>query len=390
MARARFHFLSRFLDLETASGLPLLAGAGAALLWANGPWAGTYLPFWQRPRGLPLIEVINTGLMTLFFLLAGLEIRHELRTGALSSLKLAALPALAALGGVLCPAILYVLTVRQGPLLAGWAIPTATDVAFALGALALLGRRIAPALRVLLLALAILDDIAAILIIACAYHGRFELRGLLLALGGILLILVLRRRSLPWALTHALPGLLVWAGLWDAGIQPTLAGVVVGLLTADKPGQRASAARVQASLHPWVAYLIMPLFALANAGLALSGLPSGLWSLTLSPLPGICLGLVLGKPLGIAGAATLGVRLGWCVQPPGVGTRELLLLGCFGGIGFTMALFLATLSLHDGAALAAAKLAILLGSLCAAAAGLVLGWRLPTRPDAFTAAADPR
>ncbi len=368
--------VERYLGVETTGGLVLLIATLLALLWANSPLASLYETFWSMPLGGPfpgeaaptLHFWVNEGLMTVFFLVVGLEIRRELQEGALSDRSVAALPVIAALGGVAVPALLY-LAIAGGSLPRGWAVPTATDIAFAVGALSLLGRGVPRSLRMLLLTLAIVDDIAAILVIAFVYTGGIGWRGMLLALLAVALILVLQRLRVRFAAAYALAGLLLWLGFLDAGVHPTLAGVLLGLLT---PVRRpVHGLRVEDTLHPWVAYGVMPLFALANAGISLAGIAlsggAGLAAL------GIVAGLVLGKPVGILGASALAVRLRWCTLPQDVTARHMLLLGCLGGIGFTMSIFIAGLAFARPAQLAAAKLAVLCASLLAAMTGLAVG-----------------
>jgi Na+:H+ antiporter, NhaA family len=429
-----FRPVERFLQVEAASGIVLLSMALAALIWANSSAAASYEHLWHLRFSIGFGNVslsesmhflINEGLMTIFFLVVGLEIRREIHEGALANLRLAALPLIAALGGVAVPALIYVSLNTAPDLRDGWAVPTATDIAFAVGVLALLGKRVPSSLRVLLLALAIIDDIAAIIIIACFYSSGVQPDGLLIAASGVLLVIVFQSLGVRSALPFVLPGSIVWFGLLQAHVHPTLAGVVLGLVTPVKsalrrdtllamagslltflrerpaqaepngilgPLQRLGsihrellppAVRVQAALHPWVAFGIMPLFALANAGVPLEGLQfSDLFRNSVSL--GVMLGLVVGKPLGITLASLIAIRLGIAALPGGSSKRGLLLVGCLGGIGFTMAIFIAQLAFNDPAMLAQAKLAVLLASAMSAGIGLIIGWwwlALPTRAD---------
>jgi len=395
----------RFISVEAASGIVLLAAAALALAWANSPWAGAYQALWQLPLGFGVAHVlpasdlrfwVNDGLMTVFFLLVGLEIRREMHDGALSDLKVAALPMIAALGGVVLPALLYLL-LNGGPVTRrGWAIPTATDIAFAVGVLSLIGR-VPPALRLLLLTLAIVDDVAAILVIAFFYSNGIAVGGLIIVAAGVLLVLLLQYFSVQAALAYVLPGALVWFGMLRAGVHPTLTGVVLGLLTPatvlfGRAGARAAAVseapveRVQAVLHPYVAFGIMPLFALANAGVSLAGLALRAGA-PLAIVSGVVLGLVLGKPAGIVLASLAAVRLGFCALPAGVHWRHMLLMGLLGGIGFTMSIFISSLAFEDPALLGAAKFAVLAGSGLAATLGLVAGRLQPSSPTASVGAA---
>ena len=399
----------RFISVEAVSGLVLLAATAIALACANSPLSHAYESLWQRRLsfGVPFLPAydlrfwVNDGLMTVFFLLVGLEIRREIHDGTLSDPRVATLPLIAAAGGVLVPALLYLLVtilVGSTPLARrGWAIPTATDIAFAVGVLSLIGR-VPPALRVLLLTLAIADDVAAILIIALCYSGGMVAGQFLLIAAGVALVLLLQALSVQSALAYALPGAVVWIGMLRAGVHPTLTGVLLGLLTpvtavfGRRPHQRPAAragpstadrldapraadppvVRVEAMLHPYVAFGIMPLFAFANAGVSLKGLELGAGA-PLAVGAGIVVGLVLGKPMGIMLAAFAAVRLKIAELPAGVRWRQLLLLGILGGIGFTMSVFIANLAFEDRRLLAAAKFAVLVGSALAATLALMLG-----------------
>jgi NhaA family Na+:H+ antiporter len=376
--------IESFLRVETAGGITLLAATAIALLWANLS-GHTYERFWEATLpadsfGLrfaltdfitaqPVRFWINDALMTVFFLVVGLEIRHEMRYGALSDARIATLPIIAALAGVLAPAALYLL-LNSNPLTrAGWAVPTATDIAFAVGILSLIGKGIPPALRVLLLTLAIIDDIVAIFIIASAYSQGIRLSGLALAAAGVGAVWGMRRLKIRYAAAYVLPGLLLWFGMMRSGIHPTLAGVILGMLA---PATAASNHLLR-RLHPWVAYLVMPLFALANAGVELHGLHFASGTVA----AGIILGLVFGKPLGIVLAATLAVRARICELPEGLRCRHLVLLGCLGGIGFTMSIFIANLAFPTPPLLATAKGAVLVASTLAALLGLMAGKCIP-------------
>jgi Na+:H+ antiporter, NhaA family len=386
----------RFISVEAASGIVLLTAATFALAWANSPWAHAYEALWRLELGfglarwLPAHDLhfwVNDGLMTIFFLLVGLEIRREMHDGALADPNVAALPLIAALGGVVVPAIVYLL-INSGPVTRrGWAIPTATDIAFAVGVLSLIPR-VPPALRLLLLTLAIVDDIAAVLIIALFYSGGIAAVGLLEIAAGVLLVLAMQWLGVRAALAYTVPGAIVWFGMLHAGVHPTLTGVLLGLLTPatvlfgrsrgrlpTRGATEAPVVRVAAVLHPWVAFGIMPLFALANAGVSLAGLGGGAH---LGVGLGIVLGLVLGKPAGILLASYVGVTSKLCVLPQGVRWRQLLLLGVLGGIGFTMAIFIANLAFEDAGRLAAAKFAVLVASGVAATLGVILGRLQPT------------
>ncbi len=426
--------LQRFLAIEAASGIILLFAAGVALAAANSPWAESYAAFWHTPVGVRLgaftfersLEwIVNDGLMVIFFFVVGLEIRRELQYGELSEWRRAALPAIAALGGMLAPAGIYLLLAGSGATHSGWGIPMATDIAFAVGILALLGQRVSAALRVLLLALAVIDDLGAILVIALFYSAGVSLSGLLLAALGCALIIVMQRFGIRSKPLYVAPALIAWAGTYHAGIHPTIAGVVLGLMTpvrawlgpqgfidhvreplaqlagsgnSDSSHRSGSALREVAfasreavspaeswieMLHPWVAYFIMPVFALANAGVSLSG--GGLDADSTSVALGVGLGLLLGKPLGVLASCWLSLRLRVARLPAGVGWRDLSVLGVIAGVGFTMSLFVSQLAFGDGEHLSAAKLGVLSGSAAAALLGLALGHGLLRRASSDAA-----
>jgi NhaA family Na+:H+ antiporter len=391
-ADASGNTLATFASVETAGSVVLFAATVLALLWENSPWFATYEHLWeiQLVHVGVLVDIdvsvhffVNEILMTLFFFVVGLEIRREAHDGALASLKLAALPVAAAAGGVLAPALIYLGISGDTEHVGGWAVPTATDIAFAVGVLALLGKRVPPALRALLLALAIADDVAAIVIIAVVFAGGVSLAGLAIAAAGIAGVVALRKLGVGAEIVYVLPGGLLWIGLLDAGIHPVLAGVILGLLTpmkARRANEPPSAVRIERLLHPWIAFVVMPLFALANAGIRIGGIDLGDPVLR-TLVSAVAIGLVLGKPVGIVTTAWLAVRLGWCALPSGVRLSSVLVIGCLGGIGFTMAIFIATLAFPSADALAAAKLAVLVGSAAAAVLGLLLGAKLLRRPS---------
>lgn len=441
VAERVFSALERFMHIEAVSGIVLLIAAAAALIWANFPAGASYDHFWHTPVtfgfGSYVISQslhfwINDGLMTIFFLVVGLEIRREIYEGALANWRLASLPLIAALGGVIAPAVIFIALNTDPTVRHGWAIPTATDIAFAVGVLALLGRWIPSSIRILLLALAVIDDIAAILIIALFYSEGLNLIGFLIAFAGILTVLGLHHLGIGVAFPYIVPGILVWVGFYEAGIHPSIGGVLLGLMTpvvpfvrrerpaeiiaraldefttrvrsetgADiralvEPAARIKRAqreilppviRVQAALHPYVAFGIMPLFALANAGVALGQLDFAQAN-AYAVLFGVFFGLIIGKPLGIVVASWIAVRTGLCQLPPGANWRGVILIGCLGGIGFTMSIFIATLA-YPGSdvMLNAAKLGVLCGSAAAAIVGLLAGILLVVNPAKRAAAA---
>ncbi len=383
--------LDRFLQLEAASSVLLLGATLVAIAWANSPWAASYDAVWNTPLTLGLgghvvtvsLElVINDALMAVFFFAAGLEIRRELTTGELADVRRAALPVIAAVGGMVAPAAIY-LTLNRGPTSSGWGVPMATDIAFAVGVLALLGRRVPPSMRVFLLALAIIDDIGTILIIAIFYSTGVRLEGLGIAVLGLLAIVCLQRLGAVRTFTYALPSIAVWVGLARAGVHPTVAGVLVGLMVPARPWPQPStdaspAEALERGVHPWVSFVIMPLFALANAGVVLR--TGGLVAAPTLAL-GIGAGLLIGKPLGIIAASAIAVRLGLATLPEALTWRGIVVVGLVAGIGFTMALFMTDLALPPELR-DAAKLTVIVASAIAAIAALAVGRLVLSREPA--------
>jgi len=431
--------VDRFLHVEAASGIVLLVVAVVALLWANSPARHLYEALWHTPFGLRLGPWaferdlhfwVNDGLMTIFFFVVGLEIRREIHRGELSDLRRAALPLAAALGGMAVPALIYAALNHGRASAAGWGVPMATDIAFAVGVLALLGPRVAPALRVLLLALAVIDDVGAIVVIAVFYSSGIAWGGFVVAAAGLAVTVAMQKLGVrsPWA--YVAPGVIAWAGAYAGGVHPTLAGVAMGLLTparawfgAERFHEVADASlrslreqsdasehailpfldaierarreavspveRLQHALHGWVAFLVMPLFALANAGVPLGA--ATLEGDGLRVFAGVVLGLVIGKPVGIVLLSWLASRAGISALPAGVRWGGVGIVGGCAGIGFTMALFVAQLAFPAGPLLETAKLAILCASGIAGAATVALGLatlapRAPTAPGARTEA----
>jgi NhaA family Na+:H+ antiporter len=374
------------LSKETASGALLVAAAALALAWANSPWRATYEALFGAPVGVRASRFaferdlrfwINDGLMAIFFFTVGLEIKRELAGGQLGTIRRAALPAMAALGGMIVPAGIY-LAINAGTGTArGWGIPMATDIAFAVGVLALLGQRVAPALRLTLLALAVIDDVGAVLVIAFVFSSGLGLPGLGFAALGLIAIQTMKSLGVraPWA--YLAPALATWAGAHAAGVHPTLAGVAVGLMTparpspGDAPDRGSPLERLEHAFQPWVANGIMPLFALANAGVSLGdvtlGGPAG------RVFAGVALGLVLGKPIGVIGFSWIAVRLRAARLPDETSWLGMLVLGLIAGTGFTMSLFMTALALPPGGATSAARLAILAASAAAGIVGVVVG-----------------
>jgi len=412
--------IMRFLRIEAASGVALLIATAAALFLANSRWADSFFAIWSWPIGIQfgsvvfhytLKHAINEGLMTLFFFVIGLEIKRELILGELRELRVAALPVAAALGGMLVPAGIYLVMQFGEPGERGWGIVMATDIAFVAGCLALLGKRVPHSLRIFVLSLAIIDDIGAIIVIAAAYSAELDLRMIGLAMLGIGIVLALRGVGVRNVPIYFLVGILTWAAMDNTGIHPTILGVVLGLLTPAHPwiGRRRFQAimakvsgythgedwrdnegnkhrredllrsvalaaresrspleRLESSLHPWVSFLILPLFAFANAGVTLTlagfGTPVAL---------AVIAGLMFGKPVGIFAASWLAVRFGIAARPRDTGWMLIAGSGALCGIGFTMAIFIANLA-FDAELLTQAQLGILAASMASALVGFAL------------------
>lgn len=426
--------VERFLHLETASGLVLLAMAALALIWANSGAAHSYHDLWHTPIRLAIGSgegisftlhfFVNDGLMTIFFLVVGLEIKRELVEGELSDFRRASLPVAAAIGGMVVPALIYLSFNSAGPARDGWGVPMATDIAFAVGILSLLGRRVPSAMRILLLALAIIDDLGAILVIALFYSSGIDAAGLLITGAGGAILLTWRLLGVRPGILYLAPLAVLWAGLLKAGVHPTLAGVIVGLSIPVRPwlsgkqflrvaddamrearacaespayahqeltgpvrrlmfaGREALSpvVRGQERLHGWVSFFIMPVFALANAGVNLGGVDFGAPGSSKVML-GIALGLALGKPIGVLLASWITVRLGIATLPRGLGWGGVGIVGLAAGIGFTMAIFIAELAFKgEPMLLGLAKLSILIATAIAAVTGLVVGF-LSLRPQ---------
>jgi NhaA family Na+:H+ antiporter len=373
--------LRHFARLESAAGLVLLAAAILALIASNSPLAPLYDLFLRTPVEVrvgalhldkPLLLWINDGLMALFFLVVGAEIKRELIEGELSSVRRAALPALAAVGGMAVPAVLYILLSGGEPdMLAGWAIPTATDIAFALAALSVVGRWVPSSLKVFLLALAIIDDLGAIVIIAIFYTSELSPLALGLAAGVLALMFLMNRLGVASVAPYAVLGVILWVLVLKSGVHATLAGVATALAIPLKSKGGASPLKsVEHRVQPWSSFLVMPLFGFANAGLNLAGI--GFTQLFHGVASGVAVGLFLGKQIGVFGAVWLAVKLGLGERPSGVGWSGIYGVGLLSGIGFTMSLFIGTLAWDDGSHAAEIRLGVLVGSLLSAAAGLTV------------------
>jgi len=367
--------LQRFLHIQAASGIVLLVATVVALVAANSAWADGFLGFWQAKAGVraggfvlehSLKHWINDALMAIFFFVIGLEVKREIVSGELSSLRAAALPLAAAVGGMVAPAAIYLALQGGEPGASGWGIPMATDIAFVVGCMAVLGRRVPNGLRVMLLSLAIADDIGAILVIAIGYTAGLDWAALGLGVLGIVAVVVLQKLGV-WSIpVYVVLGALVWYAFHESGVHATIAGVILGWLTPTRPwvdrerlegilkeggsGGRTLAIaaresmspleRLETALHPWVGFVIMPVFALANAGVKLE--PGAFRD----PLAlAVASGLVVGKPVGIVVFAWIAVRAGLARLPAGVGWGAVAAGGALAGIGFTMSLFIAGLAL---------------------------------------------
>jgi Na+:H+ antiporter, NhaA family len=414
----------RFVHTEASGGIVLLAATVIAIAWANSPWQERYFDLWDArlTADLNLFRIdeslrqaVNDGLMAIFFFVAGLEIKRELLAGELASRRQAALPIAAALGGMVVPALIYAAANAGGAGANGWGIPMATDIAFAMGVMALLGRRVPLSLKVFLLGLAIVDDLGAILVIAVFYTGNITLEALAWAAGLAVLIFALARAGVRSTALYVTLGVLFWLAVFESGVHATLAGVVLAILTPLKPrftqqafatdaddllasyraardlgdneraqqvlkefeslsrGTESPLRRLEEALHPWVSYGVIPIFALANAGVALSAdLVSD--SLTSPVSLGIVLGLVVGKPAGIVLACFLTTRVGLAELPANTGLGHILGAGLVAGIGFTVSLFVSGLAFDSAVLGAEAKVGILAASVVAGMAGFAYLW----------------
>jgi Na+:H+ antiporter, NhaA family len=442
----------RFSQHRAAGGLLLLCATACSLVWANSPWASSYAAMLEQPFGISfgdhllrfdLRHWINDGFMTVFFFAIGLEIKREIFFGELARLRQAVLPVLAAIGGMLVPAAIYLALNAGGSGSGGWSIPIATDIAFALGALTVLGARVPIGLKVFVVALAIVDDLGAMAVIGLFHTRSIDAEGIAIAGLFLLALVAANLTGLRRGIVYSVLGAGLWYGLLSSGIHATLAGVLMAFCVpmrvkvrpnvlarvvrrgadiiqaqaGDGVGGQMDADRFEAihllrfilriatspvqrfehAVQPWVTFAILPTFALFNAGVAID--PSSLRALASPVGLGVGVGLAIGKPLGVLGASWLAVRAGVAVLPEGVSWRDLAGAACLTGIGFTMALFIADLSFAATGAQAAAKLGILIGSLCAAGAGwavLITPWRVrradttgPARGSLTRVKADP-
>ena len=420
VARRLVQPLQSFLEAEASSAVLLLSAAALAVGWANSPWSAAYEDLWRTVLTLrvgdwvlreDLRRFVNDRLMSLFFLVVGLEIKRELRTGELRDRRVAALPVVAALGGMVVPALIYLTLNAGGEGSRGWGIPMATDIAFALGVLTLAARSAPAGLKPFLLTLAIVDDIGAILVIALFYSGDVAVGALLVAAVLIAAMILLQRLDVRSAAVYVALGLGVWLAFHESGVHPTIAGVILGLLTPAVPFQRPKAvsaeavrtaettlddpdppdadappwlrlamlsreavsplARAEAALHPWTSYAVIPLFAFANAGVRLSA--EALLDAMTSPVTlGVVLGLVLGKSAGVCLAVWAAARTGLGRLPARVGSRQILGVGTVAGIGFTVSIFITDLAFTSPELVSQAKIGILVASALSGLLGALL------------------
>jgi NhaA family Na+:H+ antiporter len=373
-------YLREFLRLEAASGVILVIAAALAIIMANSPFDHLYTALFNTPVAVqvgglgiakPLLLWINDGLMAVFFLLVGLEIKREVREGELSSRDQALLPCIAALGGMIVPAVIYAaLNWGDDAALRGWAIPTATDIAFALGVLTLLGSRVPVSLKVFLTALAIIDDLGAIVIIALFYTANLSVESLALSGVALIVLFALNKMQVMRISAYVLVGVALWVFVLKSGVHATLAGVALAMAIPtrdpDDP-ERSPLREVEHRLHAWVAYGILPLFAFANAGVSLAGVS---FAALLAPLPlGIALGLFFGKQIGVFGATWLAVKTGVGRMPEGTNWAQIYGAAILAGIGFTMSLFIGTLAFDGHEQAAQVRIGVLGGSTVSALIG---------------------
>jgi len=407
--------MQRFLGIEAAGGVLLMVATVVAMVWANSPWSSSYTDLWNteinlslgnlltlehQGHPLTLSQFVNDVLMVIFFFVVGLEIKRELVMGELKEFRAALLPAAAALGGMVVPALVYFALNSSGDASAGWGIPMATDIAFAVGVLSLLGPRIPTSLKIFLLTLAIVDDIGAILVIAIFYTEKLAAEWLLLAFAVAVVVRLLTKARVWYTPIYAVLGTVMWYAIFESGVHATIAGVVMGLLAPAKPlieedhhvvaFQRSGVTDVDAHslrrmafeisetvpvterlenlLHPLTGFIILPLFALANAGIILS-VDSITAAASSGITLGVSLGLVVGKIIGVSVFTLLAVRFGLCSLPAGASSRHVVGIAAMAGIGFTVSLFITGLAFSDPVLQDEAKIGILVASLVAALLG---------------------
>ncbi|MBS6021862.1 Na+/H+ antiporter NhaA [Haemophilus haemolyticus] len=373
--------IQRFLKLESAGGILLLFSAAVAMLLANSPLSSQYNDFLNLPVSLQigsfsinktLIHWINDGFMAVFFVLVGMEVKKELFEGALSSYQQAIFPAIAAVGGMIVPALVYWFIAKQDPSLAnGWAIPMATDIAFALGIMALLSKQVPLPLKIFLLALAIIDDLGAIVVIALFFSHELSVQALIFSGISILTLVLLNRFRVSALCAYMVIGAILWASVLKSGVHATLAGVIIGFCIPlkGKKGERPLH-DFEHILAPWSSFVILPLFAFANAGVSFDGIDVSMISSPL--LLAIACGLIIGKPVGVFGFSYISVKLGLAKLPDGINFKQIFAVAVLCGIGFTMSMFLASLAFDADAGESVntlSRLGILLGSTVSATLG---------------------
>ncbi|MDG6363370.1 Na+/H+ antiporter NhaA [Glaesserella parasuis] len=385
--------IRKFLQLESASGILLLAFAMFAMLFANTPLKDLYFDFLSMPVSIqiglfsiykPLLMWVNDGFMAVFFVLIGLEVKREMMVGAISNYQRAIFPAIGALGGMIVPALVFTLINSDSPeFQQGWAIPMATDIAFALGVLGLLGKRVPFALKIFLLALAIIDDLGAIVVIAIFFSHELSTTALISAVIAITALIIMNRMRVTAICAYMVVGLILWASVLKSGVHATLAGVIIGFCVPlkGKNGEEPLA-HFEHLLAPWCSFVILPLFAFSNAGVSLAGMSL---STLFSPLTmGVALGLLVGKTLGVFSFSFLAVKLGIAQLSEGINFKQIFAVSVLCGIGFTMSMFLAGLAFGgdeaDGQFISLARLGILIGSGISAVLGYYL-LKLCTMPN---------
>lgn len=377
--------IQKFLKLEAASGILLLVSALLAMIFANTDLNQLYFSFLQTEVAIkfgafsidkPLLMWVNDGFMAVFFILVGMEVKRELFEGSLSSYQKAIFPAVAALGGMIVPALVYWFINQNSPeYQQGWAIPMATDIAFALGIVALLSKQVPPALKVFLLALAIIDDLGAIIVIALFFSHEMSMQALTIASLAIIVLVAMNRYKVTGLINYAIIGTILWASVLKSGVHATLAGVIIGFCIPlrGKNGE-APLHHLEHALAPWCSFAILPLFAFSNAGVSLEGMSLDKLA---SPLPlGVALGLIIGKPVGVFLFSYVSVLLGIAKLPEGINFKQIFAIAVLCGIGFTMSMFIAGLAFGEGDAsedvLALARLGILMGTFVSAIIGYFL------------------
>ena len=390
--------IQAFMQMEASAGLVLMGVAVLAMIAANTGFAGAYEAFLNTKIRVgigefeiykPALLWINDGLMAIFFFLIGLEIKREVLKGELSSFDKAVLPIIAAIGGMAIPGLVFVMINWGTPEnLNGWAIPAATDIAFALGVLALLGTRAPLSLKVFLLAVAIIDDLGAIVIIAVFYTSELSTNALTLSMLGFALAVALNRMGVQRTAPYLIIGILMWVFVLTSGVHATLAGVLIALTIPmkEKDGDKSLLYKMEHALHPWVAYLILPVFAFANAGVNLQGL--SLESLTQPLTLGIAAGLFVGKQIGVLGATWISVKSGLARLPEGVGWAQVYGVACLTGIGFTMSLFIGSLAFGAADTMNAVRVGVICGSILSGLLGFAVLYRAAGKPATAAAPAE--